>query len=715
MKNLNIRKLGATLVGATMAGAAFMVPAMAATASLQDYPAPFVDNGNTNFLIVVGQNANPGDIVGAINVAVRLGAERGESVTCAGGSSIVGGVEKDLTLDETMASQFSTMKYNKLAGYQHGTLRWNSKDVNFNDELKINGITFVTSLDDKDLGSDIYLGTSASSYSEFKYSYVIDDPDFNTSKVNTSTSTKLNIKFLGKNLEITDVEDGQITFKLANEVVLGAGETTTVDSQTIKINSIGQDSVSVTVGGDTKIITKGDEYDYGTMKVKINDILYTDDVASRQVDMSVGTDIEKTVDDGDPMTAFGEPDDTQEANWVWGIENTSTSKLTISAKYNQKLLDHKDSLKKVGDYFYLPQNYSSVVISKLSTTDYDTISGDMDTYVSINKLENGDNVGSGTLDDLNGFLLTSGKSGTGFEVNVTGSGMVETDTVYLLDDGETAHRVIGAYKDSDNKIKVFYNGTAGTLNDAVTDQLKLYYQDADLQMTFVNNATSLALTIVEGVEGSIAWDVDLKNQMFGDTQATAEAAELTINSTSRGTVEEDYRTLYGIIVRDPKSNGDSDQLELAVPSEQIKATVVVQGPQSTTTVTNGTAIKKAVPIVDNIARLDTDSGMAALTQSKNLILVGGPCVNSLTAQALGLPAGTCGAASTVPANNAMIKIVNNAFAQGLTALVVAGWDAENTRAACSVLQQFSSYSATLTGTGVEVDGTTSPTLKPLAQ
>jgi S-layer protein (TIGR01564 family) len=107
--------------------------------------------------------------------------------------------------------------------------------------------------------------------------------------------------------------------------------------------------------------------------------------------------------------------------------------------------------------------------------------------------------------------------------------------------------------------------------------------------------------------------------------------------------------------------------------------------------------------------------MAALTQSKNLILVGGPCVNTLTAQALGLPAGTCGNASTVPVNNAMIKIVNNAFTNGLTALVVAGWEAENTRAACSVLQQFSSYTAGLTGTGVEVDGTSSPTLKPLAQ
>jgi len=709
--NMNMKKIGATLLGVTMAGAAFMVPAMAATYSLQDYPAPFVDNGNTNFLIVVGQNANPADIVGAINVAVRLGAERGESVTCAGGSSVTGGVSKDLELTDSFANTFGTMKYNKLAGYQHGTFRWNSKDVNFNEQLNVDGIQFVTSANDKDLGSEIFMGTNASTYKTFKYSYVIDDPDFNYSKVNSTSSMKLNIKFLNKNLEINSVSDGQITFKLADTVVLGAGETATVSSQTIKVNSIGQTSVSVTVGGDTKIVTKGDEYDFGTLKVKINDILYTDDVASRQVDLSVGTDIEKTVVDGDPMTAFGQPDDSQTAEWIWGVSTPSVDKLTVSAVYNQKLRDHKDALKKQGDSFYLPNNYSSVTLGAMSTSDYNEVKGSMDTFVTVNKAESGANAVG--LDNLDGIIMTSGKSGTGFEVNVTGTtGLVETDTIYLLED---THLVIGAYKDTDNKIKVFYNGSAGTLNDAVTDQLRLYYQDTNLQMTFVNNATNLNLTVVEGIEGSIRWDINLNGQKLGATQGTADVAELTVNALNKGTVEEDYRTLYGFIIRDPKASGDSDRFEFAVPSEQIKATVVVQGPQSSTTVTNGTAIKKAVPIVDNIARLDTDSGMAALTQSKNLILVGGPCVNSLTAQALGLPAGTCGTASTVPANNAMIKVVNNAFTQGLTALVVAGWDADNTRAACSVLQQFSSYATQLTGTGVEVDGTTNPTLKPLAQ
>jgi len=693
-----------------MAGAAFMAPAMAAS-DLQNYPAPFVDNGNTNFLIIVGADSNPADIVGGINVAVRLGAERGEDVSCTGGSTIVnGGEDKELALNEAL-STFGTMKYNKLTGYQHGKIRWNSKDVDVDEELKVDGIKFVTSKDDKDLGSDVYLGTDSASYANFAYSFVIDDADFDYTLVNTTASKKLGVKFLDKNLEITGVTNAstdRITFKFATDVVLGVGETATVDSNTVKVNSIGSNSASITVAGETKIITSGDEYDFGSLKVQVNSILYTDDVGSRQVDLSVGSDIEKTVDNGDSMETFGEPEDANDAEWVWSIvaDNSDTSKLTIGAKYNQKLLDHKDPLKKIGQYFNLPNNYSRVSINSFSTDDYATIKGDFDNYIDLDKLEAGTDTTAYTSKD--GIVLTSNKADTGFRVNVSGA-WVETDKVYLLENNATS-LVVGAYDDADNKKRIFYVGN--NVSTTVTDQLQIYYQDTTKSVSFDNNASALALTIVEGVEGNITWDVDLAQEILGATSGTAEAAELTIGGTNKGTVEEDYRTLYGFIVRDPKSNGDSDQLEIAVPSEQLKATVVVEGPKTSVTAGAGTTVKKAVPIVDNIARLDTDSGVEAAKSTKNLILVGGPAVNKLTAEALGLSFPTFGAASTIPEGAAMIKLVDNAFVQGKTALVVAGWEAENTRAACSVLQQFSTY-ADLTGTGVEVDGTTTPTLKPL--
>lgn len=706
-----LRKIGATLLGATMAGASVMAPVFAA-ADLQDYPAPFIDNGATNFLIVVGANAKSDDIAGAINVAVRLGAERGEVVNCGGGGTIVtGGEDKELALNEAVGSAFGTLKDNKLAGFQDTKLRWNSKDVDIEEQLTVTGLDIVTSDSDKDLGSDIYLGTGSSNYNQFRYSYLMDDSDFDYTLVDDTASKKLTIKFLGKNFEVTSVTNGstdEITFKYGVDEVLGVGESKTIEGKEIKVVSIGQSSASISVDGVSKIISEGEDYDYGEMTVLVNSILYTDDVASRQVDISIGTDIEKTVQNGESMEVFGEPDEEDDAEWLWYIDadNSDTGLLTLGAQYNQKLLDHKDALKKKGEAFALPNDYAKASIASFSTDDYVEVEGDFDNYLDVDLLEAGTTTSAYT--SLDGFVLTTNKGETGFRVNVSGS-WVETDKVYFLENN-ASQLVVGAFDNADNKVQIFYTGN--NVTSTISDQLQVYYQDTTLTTTFANSQSALAFTIKEGIEGDIVWDINIAGEKLGATQGQSDPTELTVGGNSKGTNEEDYRTWYGLIIRDPDSNGDSDKLAFAVPSEQLKVTIVVEGPDTTVSTTTGSTVKKAIPIIDNIARLDTDLGMESAKQTKNLILVGGPAVNSLTAQALGVPFPSFGEASTVPEDAAMIKLVENAFAQGKTALVVAGWEAENTRAACSVLQQFSAY-ADLKGTGVKVSGTTTPTLTAL--
>ena len=87
-------------------------------------------------------------------------------------------------------------------------------------------------------------------------------------------------------------------------------------------------------------------------------------------------------------------------------------------------------------------------------------------------------------------------------------------------------------------------------------------------------------------------------------------------------------------------------------------------------------------------------------------MVGGPAVNRLTAQAMGLTYPTGGADSGIPEGAALIRLVENAFGGSNSALVVAGWDAEDTRAAASVLQNYRSYANQLNGKmEVKVSGT----------
>src|SRR3989344_973048 len=76
--------------------------------------------------------------------------------------------------------------------------------------------------------------------------------------------------------------------------------------------------------------------------------------------------------------------------------------------------------------------------------------------------------------------------------------------------------------------------------------------------------------------------------------------------------------------------------------------------------------------------------------SKNLIIVGGTCINSAAATALKVSAGTCGSAFTdatgVGAGQFLIQSVGDAFASGKVALVVAGYNVDDTGNAAKFLR-----------------------------
>jgi hypothetical protein len=165
--------------------------------------------------------------------------------------------------------------------------------------------------------------------------------------------------------------------------------------------------------------------------------------------------------------------------------------------------------------------------------------------------------------------------------------------------------------------------------------------------------------------------------------------------------------IYGTYVVNRQSSVSQHTYTISYPNDQA-AGVVAIGSNPVITVggtSTGATLEVANPIKTSIAKLDTEITDAD-KQTQNLILVGGPCVNQITALALGLTYPACGATSGVPANAAMIKFVDNAFVSGKAALVVAGWEAVNTRDATSVLQKFDSYSSQLVGTQVKVSGTT---------
>jgi len=97
--------------------------------------------------------------------------------------------------------------------------------------------------------------------------------------------------------------------------------------------------------------------------------------------------------------------------------------------------------------------------------------------------------------------------------------------------------------------------------------------------------------------------------------------------------------------------------------------------------------------------------------------VGSAAVNRLSATAMGLEYPTYGSSGLFPfaEGEGYIELVDGVVETGKYAVLVAGWEAEDTRDACSVLQQFESFSEQLDGntavkiTSVSASGITAVT------
>ena len=172
---------------------------------------------------------------------------------------------------------------------------------------------------------------------------------------------------------------------------------------------------------------------------------------------------------------------------------------------------------------------------------------------------------------------------------------------------------------------------------------------------------------------------------------------------------------WGTLVTTNADDSDQKKVNLTYPSTQVYAqlylsakgaTVATAGTSATSTTTAPAATLKAetflvvgadsksedVVGVGDLAAALSNGGVDVLgatrldtevssSDGKNLVIVGGPAVNRKAAELLGLSYPSYGAASGIQENTAVIALYENAFGNGTVALLVAGYEAENTRQA----------------------------------
>jgi len=731
-----IKKIAAITSGALMAATCFGVAGLAT--DLSSYPAPFVTDGKWVGLIAVGADAATADVIGAVDVATTL-AQVVSGTT--GTTTVSGGKEKELDLGDSIndtTNGFSNaLDDDDLAGFQDTSLNIDLGDIeddyDVHDELQLGkdattftsvfpasiqtGLTYADN-QDEDFKENAFMAVPKSSIG---YYYIFDDALVAGNEfINTNSSEPIDLDFLGKKLTITSaLADGTgLTAQIGEEFFLNTDDTVTVLGHVVKLINVGSGdspaSVVVSVDGTQETVSGTEKVD--GLRIKVKETFYSDTKAERSATLIIGEDATKSYTDGDGY--IGESED--DPNWVWDLNGLNGVAPRIGILFDQTY-DDPTEVVTLGSTFALPNNYATIKLEGYTVTDVKkyTIG-----------VESGETLcwTNGTDWKTSAKVLhfhAEGTSDDGFS-----AGAFDTDDVYLYFwydvAGATKDEYVAEllYKDHDdaNKIKLVddTNMSAALQNTtgALVDIFSFTYKDTTITVDGTMGAIGAAgdnytYFILDEQNGDNAVSnlnltVPVTNAAFeyighsdGDTIT---ASDLLYDAKDISGWEENTRTQKGLVVYSYDDSASGDEVELDVPSDitdfAVKTLISSSGTKVVSTGTAGTLA--GVPV----AKTDTEITDA---KAQNLILVGGTAVNKLTAQALGVTYPTYGTAAGtamgITTNEATLKLVENAFGGTNVALIVAGWEAADTRNAANVLKDYTAYAATLTGKQVVVKST----------
>lgn len=325
-------------------------------------------------------------------------------------------------------------------------------EIDFNDETyKVEEQIIISddfkpltsaSIDDE-FGKNIYVGTTKTDSVKYKYVFK-DDIDF----TEVRESEPLKINFLGKELEIINIDSNgnKIKYKETSESTLSIGESL-LD---IKVLNIGENSVILQYGDETKVIDEDEDFEFDDITVKVKSIFYVDDKEGRMTILEVGKELSNTVETGDSMELFGEPEDEDDALWVWDISLSGTDSY-IGAKLNQKMDDLDEEFKplKAGEQLIFPNDYVAITYLGTNDVDYNDMDVDFDdNYIVIKS------------DTEN--ILSDNKNYDKIYIDDTG--------IYVKEDGNyNLITNVNIQQEDDNLLPIIINGNLLTISDLVIE------------------------------------------------------------------------------------------------------------------------------------------------------------------------------------------------------------------------------------------------------
>lgn len=664
------------------------------------------------------------------------------------------------------------LKHAHYAALKDSTYSWKGTDYDFREQVDVSGVTMSHDLvTDKVNGTE----TMVIADNNVKYQFVFEKAiNLSTATTAGTTGTisspeysnPIRIQMMGKDFVIVGVGASSIkalqgsvgTATATTPVVYGDYSVYATQGGTSFVSVAIKDKAGNTVdtllltGWSTSTSVSKDSSATG-LTVTVTSIAALQDGTVVGADLVVGPvgsgthEFDGTAD----VSSTGTANDAFPGTTAWGIQYTpagspsngyipTNSKIEVVYK-PQSITDGSIQYLKAGSALALPNSYANLGFSGFNTNDFATVTvkpwGSGSVYNS-----SGSQVGTGVY----GFEISADK---GVITSTAGNIFTKAYIVFNASKGAnqfpvavgfydtaTGHIIVndswaGAAVNTSDIVNEYawgnLNGQTNSLAPVMGYAFKLnngeydYYLNATVTLT-TNNAFTVNITagnsaastsIATFYQNKTAWSTSAAPQFrLGANAASGDDREVTATTAGASSLDAAKKTQdvvddSGLILGSTSSSTGSDSVVLKVAAKNLAVAAYfgVQGAAGTT----GT-IKQVVPVTTAVAKLDSEIDSTTQT-TKNLVLVGGPCVNTV-AQAL-VTAGklgstysctpTLGAAWT--ADTSYIMVVDDAFATGKAVVLVAGTQGVDTRLATQVLQQYATKLSAITGSSVKITGT----------
>jgi hypothetical protein len=779
-----IKKIAALTTGTAMIGAT-MMGAMAQV-DLQQYPAPFIQNGTFQGYFVVGETAMPADVISMTDIGMSLQAaavvqtvvplpgEYSQTIIAGGAkfASASQALHYGVGLDQSK-SVFTDADLAVLRKTQVTT----TDGVNFDIEFRVSSPDAAI-----EYGTDVNDLREPTLYVNFADAEIDMEIIFprvlNIERLRGESITLFGREFVvsESGAETNQTEEKLTLYMATVDRTFEAGTTTTVTmpgtAQQFVVTVIGvntdRESATMTINGETRQVSAGGSYTFGGERFYVKDVMgYTQPVGGGAVRLFIGSE-KLVLQDGNPVT-MGQNDDIIEgSNVAFSTSGSSTSRITITVD-PARSEDRFEGLE-LGDEYVDP------VFGALKLSFADAVPGLTDNSRDHVRLyPSGTDRMSLRFTNYNGqdynveLLRGAGGSdveyryGTGNQIYVLEGAGGETELArgnrFILTNNEYSRilEVVSVTATAGNeRLRVrdvasggvthefSAPGSAGVMTfDGVTydftvdgtDEFTLDYEVDNVLITRNGAMIELPLPTLgvidarDGASDAVFQFVEETPYNDGDPK-THGIVELTVEyddawsgrkirvrnidwteetetdidwsdmkSSDTNSDRQSALTPYGTYIVYDASDSIS-AVDLYYPRSQMHFNVFL-APSGATTVVGGGEGEIVSDRVNriNVGSVIMDTQAVNLIGQENMIVVGGPCVNTVAMRLMGTPE-QCTEGFEV--GRAWIKYFEHA--DGKVSLMVAGYSARDTTLAGQVLANYDRYQAQLQGKEVVVSG-----------